>query len=247
MPAPAPALDLLAALGRRVRALRRERSLSRAALAEEASLSPRFLAEVEAGRGNISIRRLDALARALGVPVARLLDAPPPVRVALLGLRGAGKSTVGRLLARRLGVRFMELDALVEEAAGLPLDELFAVHGEAYYRRVERETLERLLRGDEPFVLAVGGGLVTDGETYSLLRRGCETVWLRARPEEHMARVVAQGDVRPMSRRADALTELRGILSARTPLYAQADHAVDTSRVKPDRAAEEIAGYVRRT
>jgi len=243
--APAPQ-DLLAALGRRVRGLRRERALSREALAEAAALSPRFLAEVEAGRGNISIRRLDALARALGVPVARLLDVPAPVRIALLGLRGAGKSTVGRLLGRRLGVRFLELDVLVEEAAGLPLSELFAVHGEAYYRRVERETLEGLLRGDEPFVLAVGGGLVTDGETYSLLRRGCQTVWLRARPEEHMSRVVAQGDVRPMSRRADALAELRGILSARTPLYAQADHAVDTSRVKPERAADEIASYVRR-
>src|SRR5437016_6271155 len=173
---------LLLALGRRVRSLRSERGLSRAALADAARVSARFLAEVEAGRGNISVRRLADVARALGTPLAALLEAPPPARLALLGLRGAGKTTVGSLVAKRLGVRFLELDALVEETAALPLAEFFAVHGEAYYRRVERETLERLLRGDEPFVLAVGGGLVTDGETFSLLRRGCTTVWLRAKP-----------------------------------------------------------------
>jgi XRE family aerobic/anaerobic benzoate catabolism transcriptional regulator len=243
--AAAPVPDLLAALGRRVRALRAERGTSRAALAEEAGLSPRFLAEVEAGRGNISVRRLADLARALGTTAAALLDgkagAPPPARVALLGLRGAGKSTVGRLLAKRLGVPFHELDALVERASGLPLAGMFAVHGEAYFRRVERETLERLLRGDEPFVLAVGGGLVTEPETYAALRRGCRTVWLRAKPEEHMARVAAQGDLRPMSRRADAMTELRGLLAARTPLYAQADLTIDTSRVRPEQAAARIA------
>lgn len=242
--APAALPDPLAALARKVRSLRRDRGLSRAALAESAALSARFLAEVEAGRGNISVRRLAALARALDVAPGALLDAESPVRVALLGLRGAGKSTVGRLLARRLGVPFHELDALVEEAAGLPLAELFAVHGEPYYRRVERETLARLLRGGGPFVLAVGGSLVTDADTFSLLRRGCATVWLKAKPDEHMSRVLAQGDVRPVARRADALAELRGILAARTPLYAQADHVVDTSRTTPERAAQRIAAEV---
>jgi XRE family aerobic/anaerobic benzoate catabolism transcriptional regulator len=227
-----------------VRSARRERGFSRATLARAAGLSERFLSEVEAGRGNISVLRLASLAEALGVVPGALLEASGPVRVALLGLRGAGKSTVGRLLAKRLGVPFLELDALVEEAAGLPIAELFAVHGEPYFRRLERETLARLLSGGGPFVLAAGGGIVGDADTYSLLRRGCATVWLRARPEEHMARVVAQGDLRPMARRSDALAELRGILEARSPLYRRADHVVDTSRTTPERAAERIAAVV---
>src|SRR5262249_43043934 len=150
-----------------------------------AGMSSRFLADVEAGRGNLSVVRLLGLSRALGVPPARLLEGEGPRRVALLGLRGAGKSTVRRLLAQRLSGRSHELDALVEEAGGLPLSELFAVHGEAYYRRVERECLLRLLRGGDGFVVAAGGGVVTDPETYALLSQGCRTVWLKARPEEH--------------------------------------------------------------
>ena len=239
VPSPDPAAAL-GALGRRVRALRKARALTIEAAAGAAGMSSRFLADVEAGRGNLSVVRLLGLARALGVPPARLLEGEGPRRVALLGLRGAGKSTVGRLLAQRLGVEFEELDALVEEAAGLPLSELFAVHGEAYYRRVERECLLRLLRGPGGFVVAAGGGVVTDPETYALLAQGCTTVWLKARPEEHMARVAAQGDLRPMARRSDAMTELEGILARRAPLYARADHAVDTSGAPPAKVADRV-------
>jgi XRE family aerobic/anaerobic benzoate catabolism transcriptional regulator len=235
---------LLLALGRRVRALRRDRRWTLERASEASGISVRFLADVEAGRGNISVSRLSVLAKALGRPPADLLAEPGPERVALLGLRGAGKSTVGAALAKRLGVPFVELDAVVEEAAGLPLAEVFAVHGEAAYRRLEREALERFLAEGRPAVLAAGGGLVTDPETYGLLRRSCTTVWLRARPEEHMLRVSRQGDLRPMARRSDAMAELTALLAARAPLYAEADHVVDTSGLPVERVVERVRAAV---
>jgi XRE family transcriptional regulator, aerobic/anaerobic benzoate catabolism transcriptional regulator len=235
---------LLAELGRTVRQRRHRRGWTLAQAARESGLSTRFLADVEAGRGNISVVRLAQLARALACAPADLLASRGPVRLALLGLRGAGKSTVGRLVASRLDVPFVELDKKVEEAAGLPLAEIFAVHGEAYYRRVERETLSRLVAEGQPFVVAAGGGIVTDPESMDVLERACTTVWLRARPEDHMARVAAQGDRRPMARRADAMTELRGLLASRVPLYARAEHAVETSGVPAERVAERVAALV---
>jgi XRE family transcriptional regulator, aerobic/anaerobic benzoate catabolism transcriptional regulator len=225
---------LFSALGRRVRSLRDERSLSQRALAERADLSLRFLADVEAGHGNISIARLADLAAALEVPLPSLLPADE-VRasrdrvVALLGLRGAGKSTVGCALAERLGRAFVELDEQIERRAGLRLAEIFEIHGEAYYRRLERELLRELLSSGRALVLATGGSLVTDADSWSLLRQHARTVWLRARPEDHWERVVAQGDARPMADRPRAMTELRAILDARGPLYAQADETIDTS------------------
>jgi XRE family aerobic/anaerobic benzoate catabolism transcriptional regulator len=149
--------------------------------------------------------------------------------VALLGLRGAGKSTVGTLLARTLEVPLYELDALIEEAAGLSLAEIFALHGEAYYRRLERETLAAFLARTREAVLATGGSIVTDPETFGLLRRRCATVWLRASPEDHWNRVLRQGDQRPMAEKPHAMAELRALLAARARLYAEADHAVDTT------------------
>jgi XRE family aerobic/anaerobic benzoate catabolism transcriptional regulator len=210
---------LLAGLGRRVRELRTERGLTLKALGHGAGLSPRFLVQLEAGRANISVRSLARLAGALGTTPAALLSGPGsaaelPV-VALLGLRGAGKSTIGRRLARRLRLRFVELDRRVEAAAGLSLGELFAVHGEAYYRRLEHEALEAVLGEGRPLVLATGGGLPASPETWALLRRRALTVWLRAAPEDHWNRVVGQGDRRPMADSPQAMAELRRLLAAR--------------------------------
>lgn len=241
---------LLERLGRRIRASRADQRLTLKELAQRSGLSARFLVEVEAGHGNISVRRLGELARALGTTPGVLLgdagrDALPPV-IALLGLRGAGKTTIGRRLARRLRVQFVELDRRVEEAAGLTLAEIFALHGEQYYRRLEREALEQLLDEGRPLALATGGGLVASPETYALLKRRALTVWLRARPEDHWNRVVKQGDRRPMADHPQAMAELRRLLRARAPLYAQAAHTVDTSDASLDRITREVARLMQR-
>lgn len=232
---------LLRAIGAQVRDRRKARSLTLAELAAASGVSARFLSDVEAGRANISVVNLAHVAAALGARPEELLHAPRARSVALLGLRGAGKSTVGRVLAKKLGLAFAELDRLVEDHAGLPLRELFAVHGDLYYRRVEAEALEAWLARPEPSVIATGGGIVTSPASYTRLREECFTVWLRARPEDHMTRVEKQGDYRPMARRPNAMTELRQILAARTPLYAQAHLTVDTSRLDADAAADRIA------
>lgn len=245
-----PARHVLRDLGRRVRALREERGLSQERLARRAALSLRYLSQVESGRGNISVLRLFALARALTVPAADLLrpgsSGGRPV-LALIGLRGAGKSTIGKKVARSLKVPFWELDRLIEREAGLGLGEVFALHGETYYRRLEATVLSRVLSSGEPGVLATGGSLPTDPGSFDMLKRGAVTVWLKARPEEHLERVAAQGDRRPMAGRADPLAELRTLLKAREPLYAQAEHSVDTSRLGPDGVARAILRLARGT
>jgi XRE family transcriptional regulator, aerobic/anaerobic benzoate catabolism transcriptional regulator len=238
---------LLAGLGARARELRTERGWTLQELARRSEMSPRFLVQVEAGDANLSVRKLAGLARALGTTPAALLSGPGgeadlPV-VALLGLRGAGKTTIGRKLARRLRVPFVELDQRIEEAAGLRLDEIFALHGETYYRRLEREALDRVL-SEGPLVLATGGGLPTSPETWALLKRRALTIWLRARPEDHWNRVVQQGDKRPMADNPQAMAELRQLLEAREPLYAQAHNVVDTTQglERTARAVEGLAG-----
>ncbi len=240
---------LLEQIGGQLRRLREERNLSQRALSEKAGLSLRFLSDVEAGHSNISIGRMADLALALKLPVAALLPDPDAALdtrhardiVALIGLRGAGKSTVGALLAERLGCEFIELDEEVERRAGLQLSEIFALHGETYYRRTEHEVLRALLASERALVIATGGGLVSDAGTWSLLRAKARTVWLRARPEDHFTRVLAQGDARPMADRPRAMSELVALLDSRAPLYAQADLAVDTSGRTAAAITDEIA------
>jgi XRE family aerobic/anaerobic benzoate catabolism transcriptional regulator len=234
--------DLLSALGRRARAQRLSRGWTLRDVAERSGVSPRFLVQLEAGRGNISVRRLADVAHALGTTPSALLAmpvVPPRAAIALLGLRGAGKTTIGRRLARRRRIPFVELDRKIEQAADLSLGEMFTLHGEDYYRRLEREVLSDVLK-EGPMVLATGGGVVTSPETFALLQQSAITIWLRARPEDHWNRVVRQGDRRPMTNHPQAMADLRSLLTAREPLYALADHTVDTSGRTLERVLAEV-------
>ena len=164
-----------------MRACRLGRELTLHALSERAGVSERFLAQLEAGQGNISVARLCDVAHALGTSAARLLEgvgegSAEPGVVALLGLRGAGKSTIGPRLAQALSVPFVELDQLVERAAGMTLGEVFELQGEAFYRRLERETLRRVFADHPRAVIATGGSIVGDAESFDLLRRAATTV-----------------------------------------------------------------------
>ncbi|HZP94567.1 MAG TPA: helix-turn-helix transcriptional regulator [Burkholderiales bacterium] len=150
-------------------------------------------------------------------------------RVALVGLRGAGKSTLGAALAAALRVAFIELDREIEREAATSLAEIFLLYGQQGYRRYERRCLEKTLEAHERCVIATGGSIVSEPSTYDLLRSTCFTVWLKASPEEHMARVIAQGDTRPMAGNAQAMDDLRRILAGRAPLYGQADATVETA------------------
>ena len=288
---PIPAVDpqqagddstaFLSALGRRVREGRERRGLSRKALSQEARVSERYLAQLEAGEGNVSIVLLRRVASALGATlpdllgdnapehrlIRRFLEEIPPhrledalvrlmrefgrddasrrTRIALVGLRGAGKTTLGAALARELHWPFIELDREIERDAAVSLSELFMLYGQSGYRRIERRCLERVLDTHDRFVLAVGGGIVSEPETFHLLLDRCFTVWVRAAPEEHMGRVVAQGDFRPMEGSTEAMDDLKRILAAREPLYRQADAVVDTSGADPAHSLRELKELAR--
>src|SRR5579863_742575 len=224
-------------LGERVRIARSRRGMTRKILARDSGVSERYLAQLETGKGNISITLLRQVAGALNLPLADLVREGPerPVefnllvqtlnrlsaeeltqarqllfrsfgsaieserrqRVALIGLRGAGKSTLGHLLATNLAVPFIELDHEIEREIGAPLGEIFDLYGQAAYRRAEKRALEAVIDRHEQVVVATGGSLVSEPATFDLLLSACFTVWLKARPEEHMGRVFAQGDMRP--------------------------------------------------
>ncbi|HZT47784.1 MAG TPA: helix-turn-helix transcriptional regulator [Hyphomicrobiaceae bacterium] len=154
--------------------------------------------------------------------------AAPQGRIALVGLRGAGKTTLGQLAAEALGVPFVELDREVERASGMELSEIFAVHGQTMFRALERQCLETVVARFERAVIATGGSLVTEPATYDLLLSTCFVVWLSASPDEHMARVLAQGDLRPMADGPQAMDDLKAILESRTALYAKANAVVHT-------------------
>jgi XRE family aerobic/anaerobic benzoate catabolism transcriptional regulator len=167
-------------------------------------------------------------------------------RITLVGLRGAGKTTLGMSLAKSLRRPLVELDKEIEREAGMSLSEVFLLYGQAGYRRIERRCLERIINSQDEIVLTVGGGIVSEPETYNLLLLNCFTVWIKAAPEEHMARVVAQGDLRPMAGHAEAMDDLRKILTSRESLYGKADAVVDTSGRTTEESFEALRGSLTR-
>lgn len=168
-------------------------------------------------------------------------------RIALIGLRGAGKTTIGSALAGALEVPFFELDREIERLSGTSLGSILELYGQHAYRRYEQQALQQLLEQHPQFVVATGGSIVSETSTYELLLRNCFTVWLQATPEEHMARVVAQGDRRPMAGSAQAMEDLERILEERTPLYARADLSVDTSATAVEKTIREIVQRIPQT
>jgi XRE family aerobic/anaerobic benzoate catabolism transcriptional regulator len=173
-------------------------------------------------------------------------DASAKGRVALVGLRGAGKTTLGERAAHTLSVPFVELDREVERASGMELSEIFATHGQAMYRRLERRCLETVIERFDHAVIATGGSLVTEPATYDLLLSSCFVVWLSATPDDHMGRVLAQGDLRPMAEGPRAMDDLKAILESRTALYAKADAEVSTSEQSEAQALAALLAAVRR-
>ena len=167
-------------------------------------------------------------------------------RIALVGLRGGGKSTLGVTLAERLGVPFIELDREVERFAGTSLGKIFEMFGQDTFRRTERDALDDILRRHPSFVLATSGSIVTEPATYEQLLSSCLTIWVRAEPSEHMNRVVAQGDMRPMASNPRAMDDLIAILQSREPLYAKADLTLNTTRRTPSQSLSDIIAFIGR-
>jgi XRE family transcriptional regulator, aerobic/anaerobic benzoate catabolism transcriptional regulator len=161
-------------------------------------------------------------------------------RIALIGLRGAGKTTLGGRLAKELELPFIELDREVEREAGTSLSEIFLLYGQAGYRRYERRCLENVVKKNERAVIATGGSIVSEPGTYDLLLSTCRTIWLKALPEEHMARVVAQGDTRPMTGNLEAMEDLHRILRGRNALYSRADVTIDTAHKSIEQSLQQL-------
>jgi XRE family aerobic/anaerobic benzoate catabolism transcriptional regulator len=273
----------LEGLGQRVRTMRALRGMSRKVLAKVSGISERYIAQLESGKGNVSIVLLRRVANAMGAPLEDLIPggemqpdwpivrdllrkATPgqiaqakailsgggsaPLRrafsgIALIGLRGAGKSTLGKMLAERIGWSFVELNKEIERQNGLSVPEIINLYGQEGFRRMEQAALVQLLARKELMVLATGGGIVSEPVTFDLVLKSFYTIWLKAEPEEHMGRVRSQGDLRPMADDRSAMAELRNILISREPLYARANAMVDTAGLSIDAAAARLADAVK--
>ena len=274
-----PESGFLDQLGQRVRTMRALRGMSRKVLAKVSGISERYIAQLESGKGNVSIVLLRRVSNAMGAHLEDLIPSADPapdwqvVRdllrkaspgqiaqakdilagsstathrratfagIALIGLRGAGKSTLGKLLAKNIGWSFVELNKEIERQNGLSVAEIIALYGQEGFRRLEQTALGQLLARKEPMVLATGGGIVSEPLTFDLILKSFYTIWLKAEPEEHMARVRKQGDLRPMADDRSAMAELRNILLSREPLYARASAVVDTAGLSVEAAAARL-------
>jgi XRE family aerobic/anaerobic benzoate catabolism transcriptional regulator len=278
-----PESGFLELLGQRVRTMRALRGMSRKVLAKVSGISERYIAQLESGKGNVSIVLLRRVSNAMGAHLEDLIPATEPAPdwavirdllrkatpaqitqakdalagggpssqrrisfagIALIGLRGAGKSTLGRMLAKKIGWKFVELNKEVEAQNGLSVAEIIALYGQEGFRRMEQAALTQLLARKELMVLATGGGIVSEPLTFDLILSSFYTIWLKAEPEEHMARVRGQGDLRPMADDRSAMAELRNILVSREPLYARASAVVDTAGLSVDAAAARLSDAV---
>ncbi|MGY3693450.1 MULTISPECIES: helix-turn-helix transcriptional regulator [unclassified Bradyrhizobium] len=279
-----PETDFLEQLGQRVRTMRALRGMSRKVLAKVSGISERYIAQLESGKGNVSIVLLRRVAGAMGAHLEDLIPSSEPIPdwavirdllrkaspnqiaqakdmlagssplaprgasfsgIALIGLRGAGKTTLGRMLAKKIGWSFVELNKEIEAQNGLSVAEIIALYGQEGFRRMEQAALTQLLARKELMVLATGGGIVSEALTFDLILSSFYTIWLKAEPEEHMARVRRQGDLRPMADDRSAMAELRNILVSREPLYARASAVVDTAGLSVDAAAARLIDSVR--
>jgi XRE family aerobic/anaerobic benzoate catabolism transcriptional regulator len=276
-----PSDAFVAKVGERVRVAREAQGLTRKKLSDLSRISQRYLAQLEAGEGNISIALLHRVATALNRPVEwfvvgednseasrvaslysaasssqrekilRILTPELPLdlrarRLCLIGLRGAGKTTLGRLLGKSLEIPFVELNREIEEQSGMAVNEVMALYGQEGYRRLERQALERIVATRDGLALAAAGGVVSEPETFPFLLARFHTIWLKAAPEEHMQRVRAQGDERPMAGNPKAMEELNAILKNREALYARAEATVDTSGRTVAESAGELSRVVQK-
>src|SRR5215469_8227030 len=277
-----PESGFLEQLGQRVRTMRALRGMSRKVLAKVSGISERYIAQLESGKGNVSIVLLRRVSNAMGAHLEDLIPATEPAPdwpvirdllrkatpaqiaqakdvlaghgasahrasfsgIALIGLRGAGKSTLGKILARKIGWSFVELNKEIEKQNGLSVAEIIALYGQEGFRRMEQSALNQLLAQKEPMVLATGGGIVSEPLTFELVLSSFYTIWLKAEPEEHMARVRSQGDLRPMADDRSAMAELRNILISREPLYSRAAAVVDTAGLSVNAAAARLVDAV---
>lgn len=258
---------VIARVGERVRRARERMGIPRRVLSENSGVSPRYLAQLEAGAGNISIGLLQRVAKALDHRIEWLVGEDDPWtseafqvaqmyrgatadvqgavrnllnpntdqsrrarRICLIGLRGAGKSTLGRRASTALDVPFLELNREIEDHSGMPVDEVMALYGHEGYRELESQAVRRVIEAHDMLILAVAGGVVADPETYAMLLTNFHTIWIRTSPEEHMRRVREQGDERPMAGNSEAMEQLRAILKSREPLYEKAQAVIDTSQ-----------------
>jgi XRE family transcriptional regulator, aerobic/anaerobic benzoate catabolism transcriptional regulator len=212
-----------------LRAIARALDLPASALLPETGVRPAALGAIMDLLAQVPESELPALGKEIETRVAHLAHADRGRRIALVGLRGAGKSTLGRVLAQHLNWPFIELDRVVEDDYGASIPDLIEMAGTATFRRHERSALESVIAAHEAAIITTAGGIVADPETYSLLLRRTHTIWIKARPEDHMSRVIAQGDFRPMAQNRGAMADLVAILEARRADYARAEAEVDTS------------------
>jgi XRE family transcriptional regulator, aerobic/anaerobic benzoate catabolism transcriptional regulator len=190
--------------------------------------------------GRLAPKELAQARKLLGETFGAVVASERRHRIALIGLRGAGKSTLGVMLAKALGTPFIELDREIERESGTRLAEVFDLYGQAAYRRYERRALETVIERHDRAIIATGGSIVSEAATFDLLLSACYTVWLITSPEEHMSRVVAQGDTRPMAENEQAMEDLRRILAGRNALYSKADLKIDTAGKTVQQSFEEL-------